>query len=415
MKRSLFIFLLFVPLVLVAQKPVSLKKAYKPIRTALKAKKAADALATIKKLVADTMYSCDPKLYAFGIDAELLLCEAFNEKMYLGQKIDTAQLFTANYDLCHFILRCDTAEQRILENADAHLSGKKNRTGDVYRRQNRQILHQHYPNLSAAGRFHYGKKQFAEVRKYFSLYFSLPYHPVWGADTSVVTTETFRENIYLDFRAMYELKQYAEMPRVADGLLADSALHGQVLDMLIVAAQGRGDSTTYYALVRQGLSENPDRLDYFAVWANYHIERGEYEAAIALADTLLVRDPMNRYYLQCRCLSLFKLDRLEESRIAAERLADADSTAAEAQFVLAYYFVHQAEQVQLPRQTRSALYKSAKRRQTELFAKARVYAERFRQLMPEDQERWAPLLYKIYLNLNLGKEFEEIQHLMGGS
>ena len=38
--------------------------------------------------------------------------------------------------------------------------------------------------------------------------------------------------------------------------------------------------------------------------------------------------------------------------------------------------------------------------------------EKYRQLVPDDNARWAPALYRIYLNLNMGKEFEEIDRLM---
>ncbi|MBQ7635331.1 MAG: hypothetical protein IJS89_07160 [Bacteroidaceae bacterium] len=412
MRTPLFILLLFATLTAAAQKPVSPRKAYKPIRTALKAKKPADALATIRKLAADTTYNSDPRLYAFGVEAQLLLCEGFNEKLYLGQKIDTAQFFTANYDLCLFILQCDTAEQRRIAAAADSAAPRKATPTDVYRRQHRPLLKQYYPNLSAAGRFHYRKRQFAEARKYFAMCFALPEHPLWGSDTAVTATPAYRDNIYLDFRAMYELKQYDEMPARTEQLLADSVLHGQVLDMLVTAANGRGDSTAYFALVEQGLREDPARLDYFAALANRYTGSGNYAAAVALADTLLAHDPMNPYFLICRSLSLFKLGRLEESVIAAERLVAIDSTAAIGYYILGYNLVDRAEKVQFPRQTRSPLYQSAKQRQTELFTEARTYVERLRELAPDEPDLWAPLLYKIYLNLNLGKEFEEIERLL---
>lgn len=412
MKQLLPVLFFLIALTVAAQKPVSPKKAYKPIRTALKAKKANDALSAIRKLVADSAYNTDPKLYAYGIDAELLLCEGFNEKMYLKQQIDTAQFFTANYDLCQFILRCDTAEQRQFDKtiSDSLTLAALKQDGGPYRKQNRQILLQYYPNLSAAGRFHYAKRQYAEARKYFSLYFNLPSHPLWGKDISVLTSKTYQENCYLDFRSMYELHQYDQMPNY-ERLLNDSLLHTQVLDLLIHAARERKDSTEYLRLVGQGLREQPSRLDYFAILANNHTEHGDYEAAIALSDSLLARDPMNYYYLECRCLSLFKLGRLDESKIAAQRLFDVDSTSIEANYVLGYYYVDKAERVELPRQTRSNLYKAAKLRQTENFQQARPYMERFRRLIPEETDRWLPLLYKIYLNLNLGKEFEEIERI----
>ena len=40
--------------------------------------------------------------------------------------------------------------------------------------------------------------------------------------------------------------------------------------------------------------------------------------------------------------------------------------------------------------------------------------ERVRQLQPENKDRWAPLLYRIYLNLNMGKEFDEMDHILNG-
>jgi hypothetical protein len=38
--------------------------------------------------------------------------------------------------------------------------------------------------------------------------------------------------------------------------------------------------------------------------------------------------------------------------------------------------------------------------------------EHYRSLSPQDQKRWAPALYRIYLNLNMGQQFEEIDRLM---
>ena len=40
------------------------------------------------------------------------------------------------------------------------------------------------------------------------------------------------------------------------------------------------------------------------------------------------------------------------------------------------------------------------------------YLEKYRQLEPDQTDKWALPLYTIYLNLNLGKEFDEIDKLM---
>ena len=38
--------------------------------------------------------------------------------------------------------------------------------------------------------------------------------------------------------------------------------------------------------------------------------------------------------------------------------------------------------------------------------------ERYRQLAPDQQRKWGPVLYRIYLNLNMGRQFDEIDQLL---
>ena len=57
-------------------------------------------------------------------------------------------------------------------------------------------------------------------------------------------------------------------------------------------------------------------------------------------------------------------------------------------------------------------YAIDKQRTQELYKKARPCMEMVRRLQPEKSDLWAPLLYRIYLNLNLGEEFNEIDRLL---
>ena len=47
-----------------------------------------------------------------------------------------------------------------------------------------------------------------------------------------------------------------------------------------------------------------------------------------------------------------------------------------------------------------------------LYQQAQSYMETYRQLAPEMKEKWGPALYRIYFNLNLGKQFDEIDRLL---
>ena len=59
------------------------------------------------------------------------------------------------------------------------------------------------------------------------------------------------------------------------------------------------------------------------------------------------------------------------------------------------------------------MQRSRKKRRAmqELYAKSKPYMEKFRALAPDQQSKWVPALYNIYLNLNMGREFEEIDSL----
>ena len=49
---------------------------------------------------------------------------------------------------------------------------------------------------------------------------------------------------------------------------------------------------------------------------------------------------------------------------------------------------------------------------TKFYKNSLEYMERYRALAPNQKDKWAPALYNIYLNLNMGKKFEEITKIL---
>ena len=62
--------------------------------------------------------------------------------------------------------------------------------------------------------------------------------------------------------------------------------------------------------------------------------------------------------------------------------------------------------------TKDPQYAKDRERTLDFYRQARPCMEMVRRLEPEKMERWATPLYRIYLNLNLGDEFTEIDHLL---
>ena len=47
-----------------------------------------------------------------------------------------------------------------------------------------------------------------------------------------------------------------------------------------------------------------------------------------------------------------------------------------------------------------------------MYQQALPLMEKYRELAPDQQEKWAPALYRIYFNLNMGKQFDEVDKLL---
>ena len=55
------------------------------------------------------------------------------------------------------------------------------------------------------------------------------------------------------------------------------------------------------------------------------------------------------------------------------------------------------------------LSRQEKKEKRSLLNLSRKYLEIYRDMEPMEKKRWAPLLYKVYFDLNLGKHFREME------
>jgi tetratricopeptide (TPR) repeat protein len=56
----------------------------------------------------------------------------------------------------------------------------------------------------------------------------------------------------------------------------------------------------------------------------------------------------------------------------------------------------------------SRSYRERQKDAQEEYNKCLPYIERYHKLMPNDRERWYPILYEVYYNLNMGKKFDSL-------
>ena len=401
--------LILIIAVVLGNHPVHAQKAYKAIRTSLKNKKPDDALKSFQTLRKDSAHMSDPKLYQFAVAAYTQKYEALNQTIYLKQKYDTAQFFTTNYSLCENILICDSLEQLKIKSEEKQYKEFK------YRKSNYELLRKCANNISSGGRYYFSKGKYKEAEPFFKMYLAIPKKPIWGNDTTTISRKTYFDNIYFNMCSLYEQKKYDEMMQYEETLLADSNVRKYALEYYTLAAEAKGDYTHYVELLRIGAFENPDQPFYFTELADYYNERNDYHSAYELAESLLQKDSMNIYYLECKSLCLIKMEKYEEAVDVAKKCLAIDSTMIEAYFYIGAAYSNLATKVNFPTNVKSKEYKNAKKQQSNYYSLAKPYVEHYRKMAPDRQDRWAPLLYNIYLNLNYGREFGEIETLLNNA
>jgi tetratricopeptide (TPR) repeat protein len=195
--------------------------------------------------------------------------------------------------------------------------------------------------------------------------------------------------------------------RYKDLALKDTARREVMLQYVCEAYRWQHNDSAYVATLRQGFAEYPEHTYFFPRLADWLNTQGKTQEVLELSESGLKENQDNQLFLLARSSALLTLERYDECIDTSERLIALNDTMPEAYLNIATVRLNQALDVEEEREPRKN-----HRRLQKLYQQARPYMEAYRQLAPKEERRWAPGLYRIYLNLNMGKQFDEIDRIM---
>ena len=379
------------------------QKQYKSIRAALKAKNGAEAMRLVETCEKDSILQKEPRTYDYGTQAQILINDAENVKAYLKQPYDTARFFQSTCKIFEYILKCDQAELDLLER-----EGQKQK----FNKENRQRLHQFYRNLGAGGRFFFAKGKYKEALQLMAYYLDTPLKPIWGDDKSVTTQPAYVNTAFAYQRAAFLSGNFGDVANYSDLTLADTAYRRNVIELLARSAEALGDTVLMAKRLIEGIKAYPSDTYFFTRLTDYFSANEDYTSALLLADSLLQIYPDHLLYKASQTVSLMNLQRYPEGIQAAKACLAMDSTLIEMYFYIGAAYCKMASEITLPTNINSKSYRDKKLQMQELYQAARPYMEEYRKTHPDKSDRWLPLLERIYWNLNLGRQYEEISKLM---
>ncbi len=387
-------------LLILTAAPATAQKAFKTVNTALKDKKYADAVKAIQNLRKDSVLKHSPKLETFTIEANKGLNDAENTKLYLKKSYDTLAFFSTTLEIVKACIRLDSIEHAENENA-------KKSKNHRYAIEN---LQQYFPNLHAGARFLFKRKKYAEALPYLTLCIETPGSAL--GEEAHLSGEKSAKNAVLHVNSAYNAKQYAAARRFEALALTDTAARPFTLEWLALAAEAQADTATYHKRLLEGWNAYPTRLGFFVRLADLYAKREDYPAMLRIAQKQLTADSLCLAAMLARCNATFHLQQYKECIDAATRLAKADSANTDTHYYIGASYAALADKVTLPDNINSAAYRKALQSRKAYAKAAEPELEAYRAAAPDEQKRWAPLLYQVYLTLNRGKKFAEIDTII---
>lgn len=388
---------------LILMSPVAASAQKKEIQTAkdqVKAGKNLDqAAASMKKLLADSANRTNRKIWTIYFDAVRKQYEQGNEKLYLKQKYDTAQLFNYTRQLFEVAFQYDSVETA---------PDKKGRRDFEFRKGHSDYLAHIRSNLYNGGIWFLNKKKYPDAYKFFDCYIECASQPMFKQYNYGVKDKHLPTAAYYAVYSGYKMKDPKATLHHSYEALKDTVHYNYMLQYLAETYMLEKDTARYVASLNEGFKRVPTLPYFFPRLVEYYVVRNQLDSAMTVVNEALTVVPDSDVYLAAKSNLLLEQGKLQECIEVSKKVIEVNQKLGDPYYNAGIcYFNLAVEQDKNSHNSRKV------KEQVEAnYKKALPYLVKYREMEPKEQGKWAFPLYTIYLNLNMGKEFDEIDKVM---
>lgn len=403
MKRKVNIWKAFALIFLILMSPVAASAQKKEIQTAkdqVKAGKNLDqAAASMKKLLADSANRTNRKIWTIYFDAVRKQYEQGNEKLYLKQKYDTAQLFNYTRQLFEVAFQYDSVETA---------PDKKGRRDFEFRKGHSDYLAHIRSNLYNGGIWFLNKKKYPDAYKFFDCYIECASQPMFKQRNYGEKDKHLPTAAYYAVYSGYKMKDPKATLHHSYEALKDTVHYNYMLQYLAETYMLEKDTARYVASLNEGFKRVPTFPYFFPRLVEYYVVRNQLDSAMTVVNEALTVVPDSDVYLAAKSNLLLEQGKLKECIEVSKKVIEVNQKLSDPYYNAGIcYFNLAVEQDKNSHNSRKV-----KEQVEENYKKALPYLVKYREMEPKEQGKWAFPLYTIYLNLNMGKEFDEIDKVM---
>ena len=351
----------------------------------------------MRKLLTDSVNRRNLKIWSTMTNAVRGQYLQGNENLYLHLKQDTAALFK----LAHKMFR----DYQAMDSVDA-LPDKKGRIRIKYRSSHAAFLQTYRPNLYNGGVFFLRRHSYQEAFTLLDAFLDCQRQPLFE-------NQHFEQDPLNPTAAFwtvlcgYQLDNPSMALKYKDLALEDTARLENCLQYLAEIYRKQCDKQLYEQTLVDGFERYPNSSYFFPRLIDHLNSTNQRDRAMTIVDEALAANDSSELFIFAKSNMLLNQGDYDACIALCDTLIARNDTLADAYYNAGVAYVNKAFLIEKGR-----VGAKQRKQMRQLYQKALPYMERYRALAPQEKDKWAAALYNIYLKLNMGREFEEIDRIL---
>lgn len=346
-----------------------------------------DSERTISKYFKDSLFRDNKDLRLVSLDLLKKQYDVFNDRLYLKMAIDTAAMARKGSQLLKEAESFDSLE-----------------VGKSYRKKHAEMLAPYHGNLLKAGIYFMAHENWAEAWDCLDLFLDSRKQPLF--------TDIELDNSNDDFAAFLavmcgkNMDSLSIMMKYADEAINYTPRREYTLQLLAESWKLFTPQKMYEHYLQEGFKYYPYSTYFFPRLIDYYTTNGKNDEAMEYIDEAMEKDSLNQLFLLAKHSVLMSQKRYCEALKYGVTLLRDNPDQAIPNYNVGYIYYERGKDAM---NQKNKSYRQKLKDAQEEYKKCLPYIERYKMLMPQERNRWYPILYDVYYNLNMGSKFESLQ------
>lgn len=395
--------LLTVALCVAATAAFAQKKAVNEAQSLAKGNKDfAEARTLIKGALENEETKDDPKTWFVAGFVEDQQFSAERTKQILGTEPNEPVMYEALGNILPFFKKAYELDQR---------PNEKGKIKPKYTKDIKNILSANHVYYINGGAYYFDQRDYKKASDFFEQYLEIADLPMFKGEKVAERDSNFMTVQFYAAVAATQLGDSQKAIQALERAKNTDFRQNDVYQYLCYEYEQIKDSVNFEKTLEEGLAKFPEEKYYLLNLINTYIYSNRNEKAIEFLNTAIAKEPNNAqlYDVMGRVYETGFKDfaKAEEAFMKASEL-DPENTDILSNLGRVYYNQGVNKQGEANLINDNKLYQEELAKAKDFFRKALPYFEKAHQLKPEDTE-YMTALRGIYYNLDMGKEFEEIE------